>query len=154
MGSGSPLLPGQKGREVLWYGPRGRWVERTSLALHPFIAAPADLRVRLPGLKDAQDTERVLYLPTHADRPQSSHSFLQEAPESPAAVPITLVPWKIKGVSPRAGQVISWLVSIPDEEELRSQGVLLADDSRFWKAASYLVLKILLKEQFLPGILR
>ncbi|MBI3293088.1 MAG: SNF2 helicase-associated domain-containing protein, partial [Elusimicrobia bacterium] len=78
--------------------------------------------------------------------------MLREAPEPTRIGPITLSAWRVRGLILRPDQIVSWLISLPGQEDLQSRGLVLADNLRFWQAAAHWALRILLEEQFLPGV--
>ncbi len=116
---------------------------------HPFCAAPEGLR-RLTGLglEQAQASYVTLYLPTTRSGPQPSPALLHDWDLDEETAP-ALAPWHVHGLWLPAAPALLALAGLAGTETL-PPSVTLADETRYWRAATALVLETLAAQKLAP----
>jgi SNF2 family DNA or RNA helicase len=131
----------------------GRRSER--LQRHPFSATAEELRETLVELEAAGDLEALIEasvvacLPSAGGAPLPSPSLRSDS-GYPRSDGIELAPWQTPALVLDAGAATRALMALAPVSD--RQGIILADDLRFWTAATRLALELLTRERFLPAI--
>ncbi|MCX6026666.1 MAG: DEAD/DEAH box helicase [Chloroflexi bacterium] len=125
--------------------PRRKSRVSTRLTLHPFTATTDELTSALPLADlEAEPVTLVARLPTVGDEPQPSGPFLREnsAEGKPA-----LRAWRVTALAFAAREALALLVNFAEEAPLGA-------DARFWQAAARLALDLLVRQRYLPALVK
>ncbi|MCB0217883.1 MAG: DEAD/DEAH box helicase [Caldilineae bacterium] len=148
--------------------PRSEPARRLDAAAHPFAASTAALLKLLETAGASVDPARVrdrrvvLRLPGSAAAPEASPAHRLERDVDRESVPDGLVGegaavasslhlWTVDGAALAPVDALATLLRLPGPNTLPA-GLVLGDDLRFWRAAAWLALELLARQQFLPGL--
>jgi SNF2 family DNA or RNA helicase len=127
------------------------------LPQHPGTLLPGQVRLVLrqlaPLLDEAAvtDAQRTVLLPSHDRRPLRSAPAASEedAADVPGSEPPTLLPWRIPGLELAPLAALDLLVALPYQDRGER---LWGADIRYWGLVAKLVLELLARQKFLPGM--
>ena len=121
---------------------------------HPFAAASDELREALDLLggfePDEEETITVL-LPTSGNAPLSSPKLRAGDADLTGEEEVVLLQWEIPALSFASVPALSMLTSLPGQ---LPAGVRLDHSFQFWREPSKLLLELLTRGRFLPGLQR
>jgi SNF2 family DNA or RNA helicase len=132
---------------------------RRAVRPHPFTVSSKSLRTLLLDLlptadvlmrSTTKDFKTTVQLPSTPDRPVPSSPLLFE--EEAKREKLKFAAWKIEALSLAPRDALTFLVSLPTEEDT-TPGVKVGDDLRFWQHAAHLALEILAQQRFSPVLL-
>ncbi len=129
---------------------------RSRVARHPHAATTIEiadaLTQRLPGRdwRASRRLTRVALLPSSTVAPLVPGWLITEGAQD--ATVGGLRPWRIEGLGIPAAELIELLVTLPQMANDDSTTHRLGADLRYWGLAAKLVLELLARQRYLPGI--
>ena len=125
--------------------------EDPGFPLHPALASFEEMRADLGSfeIEDFEEAEALLILPTFDGIPVSSHRFKDRGKFESGPRP-ELANWRVTGLRLKAHDAINMLTFVPNS---MPEGLKLGSSFLYWREVSKLLLELLTRGRFLPGVM-